>query len=405
MNEVFDIGSGLSKPADDFGSGFPFLSFKEIFNNFFIPKELTELVESSEEERDKCSVKKGDVFLTRTSETVKELGMSCVALKDYKNATFNGFTKRLRPNGNFEIVPEYAGYYFRSSKFRNEVTALSSASTRASLNNEMIGRLQILLPSKIEQEEIAAVLICLDRKISNLRQQNETLERIAQTLFKHWFVDFEFPNEDGKPYKSSGGEMVRSELGEIPAGWFIEPLDEVANFLNGLALQNYPAKSDNYLPVIKIREMKAGITANTEKASFEIPSQYVIDNGDVIFSWSGSLEIIIWCFGKGALNQHLFKVSSTKYPKWFYYLWNLEHLNHFRAIAKSKATTMGHIQRKHLSEALCYVPDDSQLRIMNSTMSPILEKLIKNSLQIQTLIKARDVLLPQLMSGKLRITE
>jgi type I restriction enzyme S subunit len=261
------------------------------------------------------------------------------------------------------------------------------------------------IPNVSEQKEIATLLSCLDRKIENLRKQNKTLEAIAQTLFKHWFVNFEFPNEDGKPYKSSGGEMVRSELGEIPAGWFIEPLDEVANFLNGLALQNYPAKSDNYLPVIKIREMKAGITANTEKASLEIPSQYVIDNGDVIFSWSGSLEIIIWCFGKGALNQHLFKVSSTKYPKWFYYLWNLEHLNHFRAIAKSKATTMGHIQRKHLSEALCYVPDDSQLRIMDSTMSPILEKLIKNSLQIQTLTKARDVLLPKLMSGKLRISE
>jgi len=228
LNEAFDIGSGLSKPAEDFGSGFPFLSFKEIFNNFFVPKELPELVESSEEERDKCSVKKGDVFLTRTSETVKELGMSCVALKDYENATFNGFTKRLRPNGNFEIVPEYTGYYFRSSKFRNDVTALSSASTRASLNNEMLGRLQILLPSKIEQEGIAAVLICLDRKISNLRQQNETLERTAQTLFKHWFVDFEFPNEDGKPYKSSGGEMVRSELGEIPIGWYLLELDNVA---------------------------------------------------------------------------------------------------------------------------------------------------------------------------------
>lgn len=233
LNEAFDIGSGLSKPAEDFGSGFPFLSFKEIFNNFFVPEELLELVESSEEERDKCSVKKGDVFLTRTSETVKELGMSCVALKDYENATFNGFTKRLRPNGNFEIVPEYAGYYFRSSKFRNEVTALSSASTRASLNNEMLGRLKIVFPSKIDQEEIAAVLICLDRKIENLRRQNETLEMIAQNLFKHWFVDFEFLNEGGKPYKSSGGEMVRSESGEIPVGWRVGKLGDEFDILMG----------------------------------------------------------------------------------------------------------------------------------------------------------------------------
>ena len=207
LKDVYDIGSGLSKPAEDFGSGFPFLSFKEVFNNFFVPKQLSELVQATEKERLQCSIKRGDVFLTRTSETVKELGMSCVALKDYENATFNGFTKRLRPKENVDIVPEYAGYYFRTSKFRKEVTAMSSASTRASLNIEMIGRLKIILPSKSEQSAIALILKNLDDKIENLRRQNETLEQIAQTLFKHWFIDFEFPNADGKPYKSSNSKF------------------------------------------------------------------------------------------------------------------------------------------------------------------------------------------------------
>lgn len=404
LTDAFDIGSGLSKPASEFGSGFPFLSFKEIFNNFFVPEELPELVESSQKERNKCSVRKGDVFLTRTSETVKELGMSCVALKDYENATFNGFTKRLRPNGKFDIVPEYAGYYFRSSKFRHEVTAMSSASTRASLNNEMLGRLTITLPGREEQKAIALALFCLDRKIENLRRQNETLEAISQTLFKHWFVDFEFPNADGKPYKSSGGEMEPSELGEIPVGWRVEPLDSIADFLNGLALQNYPVtNSQDSLSVIKIREMRAGITSNTDRATSDIPSQYIIHNGDILFSWSGSLEIVVWCSGSGALNQHLFKVSSRKYPKWLYYLWTLEHLTRFRAIAKSKATTMGHIQRKHLSEALCSLPSKIQLKMMDAVIQPILSKSIQNSLQIQTLTQTRDTLLPKLMSGKLRV--
>lgn len=134
LNDAYTISSGLSKPAESFGLGFPFLSFKEVFNNFFIPKNLPELVESTDKERLQSSIKKGDVFLAKTSETVKDLGMSCVALEDYDNATFNGFTKRLRPKETIEIVPEYAGYYFRSSKFRKEVTSMSSASTRASLN-------------------------------------------------------------------------------------------------------------------------------------------------------------------------------------------------------------------------------------------------------------------------------
>jgi len=165
LNDVYEISSGLSKPAEDFGTGFPFLTFKEVFNNFFIPDKLSELVESNEKERFTCSIKRGDVFLTRTSETVKELGMSCVALKDYENAIFNGFTKRLRPKENIEIVPEYVGYYFRNSKFRKEITSMSSASTRASLNIEMIGRLKILLPSKEEQFSIGHILKTLDDKI------------------------------------------------------------------------------------------------------------------------------------------------------------------------------------------------------------------------------------------------
>ena len=142
----YDSKSGLSKPAKDFGSGFPFLSFKNVFYNYFIPDELTQLVQSSEKERESCSVKRGDVFLTRTSETMNELGMSSVALKDYKSATFNGFSKRLRPKPNSTIYPEFIGYYLRSPQFRSEMLSFSTMSTRASLNNEMIGRLTIPIP-------------------------------------------------------------------------------------------------------------------------------------------------------------------------------------------------------------------------------------------------------------------
>jgi type I restriction enzyme S subunit len=297
--------------------------------------------------------------------------------------------------------------FYTLTFFKAKIKNLAIGSVQENINLGTFQNIKFLFPPIDEQKEISAALTYLDRKISNLRQQNETLEKIAQTLFKHWFVDFEFPNEDGKPYRSSGGEMVRSEhLGEIPAGWRVTPLDEVADFLNGLALQKYPANdNENSLPVIKIREMKAGITANTDRASLGVPSQYIIDNGDVLFSWSGSLEITVWCFGQGALNQHLFKVSSTKYPKWLYYFWTLEHLKHFRAIAKSKATTMGHIQRKHLSEALCCIPTKEQLNEIDVIMRPILDKTIQNSLQIQTLTKTRDRLLPKLMSGQLRIPQ
>ncbi|WP_282131507.1 restriction endonuclease subunit S [Pseudoalteromonas aliena] len=191
LTEHYDIRSGLSKPAKDFGSGFPFLSFKNVFYNYFTPTELTELVQSSDKERLGCSVKRGDVFLTRTSETMNELGMSCVALKDYENATFNGFCKRLRPKKDTELVPEYVGYYLRSPQFRNEMLAFSTMSTRASLNNEMISRLEISFPEPKVQETIAHILRTLDNKIELNRQTNQTLEQMAQALFKSWFVDFD----------------------------------------------------------------------------------------------------------------------------------------------------------------------------------------------------------------------
>jgi len=132
LSQLYDFCSGLSKSRSAFGSGYGFLSFKDVFYNFFVPDKLSELVNSTEKEQESFSIKRGDVFLTRTSETMDELGMSCVSLKDYKSATFNGFTKRLRPKSDSNIVPEYAAYFFRSPKFRNEITAMSSLSTSRS---------------------------------------------------------------------------------------------------------------------------------------------------------------------------------------------------------------------------------------------------------------------------------
>jgi len=416
LNEAFDIGSGLSKPAEDFGSGFPFLSFKEIFNNFFVPNELPELVESNREERDKCSVKRGDIFLTRTSETVKELGMSCVALKDYKDATFNGFTKRLRPNGNFETVPEYTGYYFRSSKFRNEVTALSSASTRASLNNEMLGRLEIMLPSKIEQEEIAAVLICLDRKIENLRRQNETLEQIAQTLFKHWFVDFEFPfdfaqgkpNEDGKPYRSSGGEMVRSELGKIPVGWRVGTLGEIYKTTSGGTPSRKESEyyTEKGIPWVKSKELYSTFVLDTEEKitplGLKRSSAKLLPEKTILIAMYGATVGQISILGtESTCNQAICAVLEQDYSNHFVYLWLKHRQQEWTGMAIGSAQqNLSQVLISKIDMVIPALDIDSQFK---DIVSPIFQKMLIHSKQIQTLTKTRDVLLPKLMSGKLRI--
>ncbi|CAA0096393.1 Type-1 restriction enzyme EcoKI specificity protein [BD1-7 clade bacterium] len=216
LTDIYEISSGLSKPADSFGSGFPFLSFKEVFGNYFLPNELGQLVESTDKERQKGSIKRGDVFLTRTSETMHELGMSSVALKDYPDATFNGFSKRLRPKKDspHEVHPEFIGYCLRSPSFRRGMLAFSTMSTRASLNNDMISRLVIELPPIEIQKEVAKILKALDNKIELNRQTNQTLEHIAQAVFKSWFVDFE-PTRAKIAAKQAGQDPERAAMAAI----------------------------------------------------------------------------------------------------------------------------------------------------------------------------------------------
>jgi type I restriction enzyme S subunit len=302
-----------------------------------------------------------------------------------------------------------------------QLDKMNADSAVPGLNRSAAHARRIRIPPLPEQRAIAHILGALDDQIETLRRMNETLEGIARALFKAWFVDFEpvrakmsgrwrrgqsLPGLPAHLYALFPDTLVPSELGQIPQGWQIKSLDEIADFLNGLALQKYPPEGSEFLPVIKIRELRDGQPDNaSDKASVNIPKEYVINDGDVIFSWSGSLLLQIWHGGKGALNQHLFKVTSSQYPKWFYYHWIDEHLPAFQRIAASKATTMGHIQRHHLSEAKVVAPPKAQLKVMSEIMQPLLNKRTENAIQSRTLAALRDALLPELISGRLRLAD
>ncbi len=199
--------------------------------------------------------------------------------------------------------------------------------------------------------------------------------------------------------------LVPSELGEIPEGWEVKSLDQIARFLNGLALQKYPPADGRSLPVIKIAQLRAGNTEGADRASADIDPDYIVQDGDILFSWSGSLECQLWAGGPGALNQHLFKVTSEQYPRWLCYLGIHQHLDDFRHIAAGKATTMGHIQRHHLSAAKLAVPPEPLLHAMNAVAEPIIEATWRLAVQSRTLAALRDALLPKLISGELRVKE
>ncbi len=294
------------------------------------------------------------------------------------------------------------------------ISQMSGTSGRQRVPTSAFNHLVVPIPPLPEQRAIAHILGTLDDKIELNRKMNETLEAMARALFKSWFVDFDpvrakaAGRDTGLPKHIADlfpDSFVDSELGEIPKGWDVLSLDEIAYFLNGLALQKFPPTCNRWLPVIKISQLRAGNTQGADRASADLETDYIVANGDILFSWSGSLECVLWAGGLGALNQHLFKVTSARYPKWLCYLGIHEHLDDFRHIAAGKATTMGHIQRHNLSDAKISVPSPKLVGEMDSILGPIIESIWQRKMQSKTLTVLRDTLLPRLISGELKLTK
>ena len=293
---------------------------------------------------------------------------------------------------------DYLYYNIFSKKFIDYVNSIHTGSAIPHISQKQIEDYKILLPDLGTQRRIASILSSLDRKIELNNKINADLEEMAQAIFKNWFVDFE-PFKDGK--------FVDSELGMIPEGWKVGRLTEIASYMNGLAMQKFPPEiNEDSLPVLKIKELGQGFCGpDSDRCSCNIKDECKIHSGDVIFSWSGTLLVDVWCGGDCGLNQHLFKVTSKDYPKWFYYYWTKHHLQEFIHIAKDKAVTMGHIKRGHLEEALVAIPDNDSMEKAHELFEPILSKMISLRLENSRLSLLRDTLLPRLMSGEIEVPQ
>ncbi len=285
----------------------------------------------------------------------------------------------------------YIKYCFKSEDLKFQMYGKTNDTVQPTLNLSLLRSLVLSIPPLPEQKAIAAVLSSLDDKIDLLHRQNQTLEAMAETLFRQWFVE---PARAGEPH--AGGEAQED--------WAEMPLSRIAKFLNGLACQKYPPKNDlEKLPVLKIRELSGGVSESSDWATSEMNPEYIVEAGDVIFAWSASLMVKVWGGERCVLNQHLFKVTSDEFPKWFYLMWCKHHLAEFISISSSHATTMGHIKRGDLDAAMVNVPSPEELKEMTKQMEPLLDKQISIARQTRTLEKLRDTLLPKLMSGEVRV--
>lgn len=378
----------------------------------FVDDGFVFLTEEKAVEFRNCEAVPGDLVITAAG----SLGQVGIIPERSKHARYIISNKQMRARLNrTRMDPLFAYYWLASPTMVAYIQQRNTGSSVPLINLGVLKSLPIPVPPLTVQRAILDVLCALDAKIELNRRMNQTLEAMARALFKSWFVDFEpvVAKSEGRPtglppYLDAlfPSEFEDSLGGEIPKGWSVESLDSIAAFLNGLALQKFPvAEGEPWLPVIKIAQLRKGVTPDCDRASLLVPSAYVIGDGDLLFSWSGSLEVQVWTHGCGALNQHLFKVTSDRFEQWFVYHWLLEHLDHFRHVAASKATTMGHIQRSHLTAAQCIVPSEQVLLVANDLLAPIHQRCIQNSLEMRDLTRLRDDLLPRLLSGEVEVAE
>ena len=281
--------------------------------------------------------------------------------------------------------PNFVYYLVKSSFVRDPaIKSMVGSSGRQRVQTDVVQNLIVPFPSLLEQRKIASILKSLDDKIALNTAINDNLEQQAQAIFRR--------------------EVLRN--GKLPPNWTTGSLLDIADYLNGLAMQKFrPIDGERGLPVLKIKELRQGFCDySSELCSPNIKPEFIVHDGDVIFSWSGSLLVDLWCGGTCGLNQHLFKVTSDKYPKWFYYAWTAHHLARFVAIAADKATTMGHIKREDLAKAEVIIPDTTSMERIGGVLELIYDLIINQRIENRKLSMLRDSLLPKLMSGELDVS-
>ena len=394
LSEIANIIMGQSpsgETCNGIGDGIALLNGPAEFTSYYpVPKQYTT--------DGKKFSDKGDILFCVRGSTTGRMNWA-----DQKYALGRGLASISHKNGK-----EYNHFLkFLLQSNLNSLLNAANGSTFPNLTSDILASFELSIPEEKTQKTISFFLQSIDSKIELNNRINAELEAMAKTLYDYWFVQFDFPDKNGKPYKTSGGKMVWNEelKREIPEGWEVGTLLNIANYENGLPCQKFRPTGTEFLRVIKIREMNEGFSSNTEFVRTDIPEKAIIENGDVLFSWSASLDVKIWTGGKGALNQHIFKVTSNNYPKSFYFFQLINYLQHFKMMAENRKTTMGHITQEHLKQSRIAIPPKQLTLALDKIITPLFSKKVINEIENQKLTELRDWLLPMLMNGQVKVSE
>lgn len=401
LGDIVDVAQGLAINAKTkhllSDSGLPLLRITDLINNTqvqFVKKDLAPKQTIALEE---------DIIYTRT-------GQVGLVFKGKVGVIHNNCFKVI-PKDN-KVTRNYIYWFLRQSVIKELANSIASGSVQKDLNHSAFKSININVPEIRTQNSITEVLSSLDDKIELNNKINQELESLAQLLFKRWFVDFEFPNENGEPYKSSGGEMVDSELGEIPKGWSVDFLSNLFDFLEGPGLRNWQYRLEG-MPFINIRLIQNGdILKNNisfiSNEEFEDKyKHFALNENDLVLSTSGTL-------GKSAIirKNHLPLMLNTSVIRFrpiqsYYKCFMYQYLQSKIFIDEVKASATGSVQLNfgpmHLKKIKLIKPDDSLIKQFENAFSSEYKQIQKNRDENDELSLLRDTLLPKLISGELQI--
>ena len=410
LREILDVTRGASLSGEYYATEGEYIRLTcgnfDYQNNCFKENKSKDNLYYVGDFKSEFLMEEGDIITPLTEQAIGLLGSTAIIPESGKYIQSQDVAKIICKEDLLD--KDFAFYLISSALVKQQLSAAAQQTKIRHTSPDKIKDCTVWIPELSEQKRIGKLLRSIDRKIELNRAINQNLEAMAKQFYDYWFVQFDFPNEEGKPYKSSGGKMVWNEKlkRNIPVGWHCGNLFEIAVFTNGLACQKFRPKDDEEsLPVIKIREMHDGISDDTEEVTSNIPESVKVYNGDVLFSWSASLEVMLWAYGLGGLNQHIFKVTSANdFPKSFYYFQLLDYIDVFKKVAEARKTTMGHITQDHLQQSTIAIPDNKDIAVrFEELISPIFEQVVKLHEEISYLIKQRDELLPLLMNGQVSV--
>jgi type I restriction enzyme S subunit len=394
----FFFGGVTSIKKEDYGHGTPFLPYKNVYKNSKVNVNELELMNVRPLDLERRNAVYGDIFFTASSETPDEVAMSSVLLDEVENLTFNGFCKRFRLNDFNTLLPEYARYLFRDISFRREVYQLATGDIRFNISQESLANIEIEIPDLPTQRQIAQILTSLDDKIELNLQMNQTLEAMAQAIFKEWFVDFNFPGFDG--------ELVDG----LPKGWRKGNLGDIIDVKGGTtpstSVDEY-WNGDNYWTTPKdLSNAQSPVLIDTERKITDLGvkqiSSGVLPKGTLLLSSRAPIGYLAISQVPISINQGYIAIQGKAVSNLFMLFWLKENMEAVKS--KANGSTFQEISKSNFKLIDISIPSVEVLQRFDEVIDPVFRKIVENVYSNLSLTQTRDTLLPKLMSGQLEIS-